>query len=180
MISEQYFADIADHWGTNDSSNGSPLPGNVVGSLRKVMAADGTLTFERLCAGLKIAILRHDAEIKKRNKEIEVSNRFRKSMFIVQCLDFFQSSMDAQQGNLCRTSSMPNIANQNLGNVTNPSFGIGNLANPSPAPSEPVFALSQQQPEDVDAMMPRMSMGPPKPPRDFVRSSGNLSILHCK
>ena len=38
------------------------LPSNIIPSLRKVTTPGGYLTFERFCAGLKIAILRHSAQ----------------------------------------------------------------------------------------------------------------------
>lgn len=43
----------------------------MVQNLRKVMNKEGRLSFERFCAGLKISILRHEAErnkVDKRNK----------------------------------------------------------------------------------------------------------------
>jgi hypothetical protein len=38
------------------------MPKNVVECLRKVSTSDGRLSFERMCGGLKIAILRHEAD----------------------------------------------------------------------------------------------------------------------
>lgn len=44
------------------------MPKGIVASLKKVTTADGYLTFERFCAGLKIAILRHESEKKKKRR----------------------------------------------------------------------------------------------------------------
>ena len=59
------FSDIADKWSPNSNDNDEHLPKGIVTSLKKVTMADGCLTFERFCAGLKIAILRHESEKKK-------------------------------------------------------------------------------------------------------------------
>ena len=62
--------DIAHRWQSQEASNPG-LPKNVVQNLRKVMNKEGRLSFERFCAGLKISILRHEAErnkVDKRNK----------------------------------------------------------------------------------------------------------------
>jgi len=52
---------------------GDPLlPEGVIASLSKVATPDGCLTFERFCAGIKIARLRQEASQRKRvqiNKE---------------------------------------------------------------------------------------------------------------
>ena len=37
------------------------MPSNLVENLSKVQTSEGRITFERFCAGLKIAILRHEA-----------------------------------------------------------------------------------------------------------------------
>ena len=55
-----FFTDIAEHWSTD--AVGAILPPNIIPSLRKVTTPGGYLTFERFCAGLKIAILRHSAQ----------------------------------------------------------------------------------------------------------------------
>ena len=60
-----FFLDIADKWSPNSNDNDEHLPKGIVTSLKKVTMADGCLTFERFCAGLKIAILRHESEKKK-------------------------------------------------------------------------------------------------------------------
>ncbi|GIX93818.1 hypothetical protein CEXT_308231 [Caerostris extrusa] len=49
-------ADIEERW----KENGSVIRG-LVESLRKVTTANGLLTFERFCAGLRICLLRHDS-----------------------------------------------------------------------------------------------------------------------
>ena len=41
------------------------LPSGVVASLSKVATPDGFLTFERFCAGVKIALLRQEAAARK-------------------------------------------------------------------------------------------------------------------
>jgi hypothetical protein len=52
----------------NDDSEvlNQSLPSGVVASLSKVATQDGFLTFERFCAGVKIAALRQEAAIKKK------------------------------------------------------------------------------------------------------------------
>ena len=64
------FPDIANRWQSQEANNPG-LPKNVVQNLRKVMNKEGRLSFERFCAGLKISILRHEAErnrVDKRHK----------------------------------------------------------------------------------------------------------------
>lgn len=51
--------DIEKRWHEN-SSVSRDLPSGVIESLRKVTPANGLLSFERFCAGLRIALLRHD------------------------------------------------------------------------------------------------------------------------
>ena len=59
-IGQVHIEEIAQHWSTDGA--GAILPPNIVPSLRKVTTPGGYLTFERFCAGLKIAILRHSAQ----------------------------------------------------------------------------------------------------------------------
>lgn len=55
-------SDIEKRWHEeNRSATGGGLPNGVVDSLRKVTPANGLLTFERFCAGLRICLLRHDS-----------------------------------------------------------------------------------------------------------------------
>ena len=59
-------SDVAARWNPVSSNDPSGhLPDNVLDHLAKVANVSGQLTFERFCAGLKIAILRHEAN---RNK----------------------------------------------------------------------------------------------------------------
>ena len=60
--------DITDRWSPHSSHNDEHLPKGIAASLKKVTTADGYLTFERFCAGLKIAILRHESEKKKKKR----------------------------------------------------------------------------------------------------------------
>ena len=60
--------DIAEKWSPNSNDTDEHLPKGIVASLKKVTTADGYLTFERFCAGLKIAILRHESEKKKKRR----------------------------------------------------------------------------------------------------------------
>ena len=63
--------DIANRWQSQEANNPG-LPKNVVQNLRKVMNKEGRLSFERFCAGLKISILRHEAERNKVDKRHKV------------------------------------------------------------------------------------------------------------
>ena len=63
-----FSVDIAENWSPDGA--GAVLPPNIVPSLKKVTTPDGYLTFERFCAGLKIAILRHSAQ---RHRQIDSS-----------------------------------------------------------------------------------------------------------
>ena len=60
--------DIASKWAPAPPHT-NHLPKGIVASLKKVTTPDGFLTFERFCAGLKIAMLRHDAEVKKHHHQ---------------------------------------------------------------------------------------------------------------
>ncbi|XP_054710319.1 suppressor APC domain-containing protein 2-like isoform X3 [Uloborus diversus] len=57
-------ADIEKRW--HDSAIRG-LPAGVIDSLRKVTPANGLLTFERFCAGLRISLLRHEPTTNKRH-----------------------------------------------------------------------------------------------------------------
>lgn len=56
-------ADI-EHWWRKDRDEhgGGTVPNGVIESLRKVATGDNNLTFERFCAGLKICLLRNQAD----------------------------------------------------------------------------------------------------------------------
>ena len=60
--------DIASKWAPAPPHT-NHLPKGIVASLKKGTIPDGFLTFERFCAGLKIAMLRHDAEVKKHHQQ---------------------------------------------------------------------------------------------------------------
>ncbi len=45
-------------------------------NLKKVTNKEGKLTFERFCAGLKIAILRHEAEKNRVANRVSVLHRY--------------------------------------------------------------------------------------------------------
>lgn len=60
-------SDIENRW-HDDGTKG--LPKGVLDSLQKVTPPNGLLTFERFCAGLKICLLRNQAET-GRNKSID-------------------------------------------------------------------------------------------------------------
>lgn len=79
-----HIEDIAEHWSTDAA--GAILPPNIVPSLRKVTTPEGFLTFERFCAGLKIAILRHSAQRHRQadTDSSESSMVSRKKSFIFQ------------------------------------------------------------------------------------------------
>ena len=76
MLKVKLFPDIANRWQAQEANNPG-LPKNVVLNLRKVMNKEGRLSFERFCAGLKISILRHEAE---RNK-VEKRHKVRECMY---------------------------------------------------------------------------------------------------
>ena len=96
------------------TANGNAnLPNNILESLNKVVGSEGRLTFERLCTGLKIAILRHEAD---KNK--------------------FQEQFNSEE-EINRTNSLPNIFDPNPDEQLRyppPGFEA-----PSPVPSEPIL-----------------------------------------
>jgi len=55
-------ADIELWWRRDREEQGNTVPNGVIESLRKVATSDNLLTFERFCAGLKICLLRNQAE----------------------------------------------------------------------------------------------------------------------
>lgn len=65
------FADIERRW-QDDGSKG--LPKGVIESLRKVTPANGLLTFERFCAGLKICLLRNQVDQRNNNQNHQSQN----------------------------------------------------------------------------------------------------------
>merc|ERR1712029_1000383 len=140
-----HIEDIAEHWSTDGA--GAVLPPNIVPSLKKVTTPDGYLTFERFCAGLKIAILRHSAQ---RHRQIDSSE------------ENSDHSEDAIASSISRTSSMPNLldSSESDGEKKDGDHKM-KLTSPSPAPSEPCFSLKSTTSQQ----------GPPKPPRDPSRVS---------
>ena len=70
-------ADI-EHWWRKDRDEhggGGSVPNGVIESLRKVANTDSLLTFERFCAGLKICLLRNNADTRS-NSEMTVSVKY--------------------------------------------------------------------------------------------------------
>ena len=71
ISSKIFFLDIAERWQPQNNPN---VPRNVIENLKKVTTKEGRLNFERFCAGLKISILRHEAE---KNRVVSSSNTSR-------------------------------------------------------------------------------------------------------
>jgi len=142
-----HIEDIAENWSPDGA--GAVLPPNIVPSLKKVTTPDGYLTFERFCAGLKIAILRHSAQ---RHRQIDSSE------------ENSDHSEDAIASSISRTSSMPNLldSSESDGEKKDGDHKM-KLTSPSPAPSEPCFSLK--------STTSQATQGPPKPPRDPSRVS---------
>ena len=70
-------ADI-EHWWRKDRDEhggGGSVPNGVIESLRKVANTDSLLTFERFCAGLKICLLRNNADTRS-NSEMTVRGKY--------------------------------------------------------------------------------------------------------
>eukprot|EP00092_Neocalanus_flemingeri_P017346 GFUD01018761.1.p1 GENE.GFUD01018761.1~~GFUD01018761.1.p1 ORF type:complete len:385 (+),score=132.03 GFUD01018761.1:120-1274(+) len=62
-------ADIELWWRRDREEQGNCVPNGVIESLRKVATSDNLLTFERFCAGLKICLLRNQAEPRQDTSE---------------------------------------------------------------------------------------------------------------
>ncbi|KFM60522.1 hypothetical protein X975_18367, partial [Stegodyphus mimosarum] len=60
-------SDIEKRWQENGAATRG-LPNGVIDSLRKVTPANGLLTFERFCAGLRISLIRHDSTSRFENR----------------------------------------------------------------------------------------------------------------
>lgn len=155
------FVDIASNWSPDEHD--SRLPPGVIPSLKKVTTADGYLTFERFCAGLKIAILRHDAAVKKKKKDDDKSIPDEESG----CGEAMMALSP-----LSRTNSLPilpgnsptnsdEVASYCGGKEAEAEEEAANNKAPSPAPSEPWGGERNYT-----------LVGPPKPPRDPKRMSG--------
>ncbi len=167
------------------SSNPDHLPRDVLGSLHKASDKEGKLSLERFCAGLKIAILRHEAEKNRvvaapsqdaplhcvQSEEVRWKDDFFATfsncclvlfpMVIVLFTNVFcQVKTKSNSPVLARTNSLPNMNAVVGGMRLSPYSGddvklSGGDAAPSPVPSEPCTFF-----------------GPPKPPRDPFRISG--------
>lgn len=126
------------------------MPPNIVPSLRKVANPEGYLTFERFCAGLKIAILRHSAQRHRQDLDSETT----------------KSSVDNSEGSLesssplSRTNSLPNLQGV-PGSLASSSAIL--IREPSPTPSDPGGINPNRL-----SLLPQP---PPKPPRDPNRVS---------
>ncbi len=169
-----FLSDIAEKW-RPAAENSEHLPKDILGSLSKVAGKDGHLTFERFCAGLKIAILRHEADRNRLSgsRDFQVGRLVPNYERLIVTLSLFQtshvsspvfdesSSSSASRprpspNSLNRTSSLPNLLGEKKQLSVLP-VGAGNIVTaPSPAPSEPCTYVA----------------GPPKPPRDPTRMSG--------
>jgi len=150
-----HIEDIAEHWSID--SAGAVLPPNIIPSLRKVTTPGGYLTFERFCAGLKIAILRHSAQ---RHRQADTDS----SEGSMDNSDQSGSSAEAlvSSSPLSRTNSMPNLQGLKK-DIPTQGDSTKILRIPSPAPSEPEYKTNN--PELIQYQ------GPPKPPRDPSRLS---------
>ncbi|GFU07495.1 hypothetical protein TNCV_2224882 [Trichonephila clavipes] len=100
--------DIEKRWQENGSVTRG-LPNGVIESLRKVTPANGLLTFERFCAGLRICLLRHDS-----NKRSQGQHNIPKSSLT------------------SRPSSVPLPERGNSGiSIRKPSTPLGKIIHPS-------------------------------------------------
>uniref|UniRef100_A0A0K2TJY0 Suppressor APC domain-containing protein n=1 Tax=Lepeophtheirus salmonis TaxID=72036 RepID=A0A0K2TJY0_LEPSM len=93
-------ATICSRWNP-DKARAENLPPDLIRHLEKVTDRRGFLTFERFCAGLKIAILRHQPSPEKSSKEGSFST----------------------DSSLNRTSSLPNLLNDEQDSSSGSSCG---------------------------------------------------------
>jgi len=150
-----HIEDIAEHWSTDGA--GAILPPNIIPSLRKVTTPGGYLTFERFCAGLKIAILRHSAQ---RHRQADTDS----SEGSMDNSDHSGGTSEALSTSpLSRTNSMPNLQGVLASTKDIPKID-SKIRTPSPAPSEPAFKTANPE-------LNQPHQGPPKPPRDPSRLS---------
>ncbi len=194
MISKLHFSiftDIAENWSpaTATTAN-SKLPPGILSSLKKVATPDGNLTFERFCAGLKIAILRHEA------------SRYRQSSNELDSTELFHSNWErggTERPNfslLSRTSSMPILPDGDANSPTNsdevasycdpPVIGSGvedislspNIRKSAPPRSPAEDAAPSTSHRVFPGLAPQQA--PPKPPRVmsaiFGQPPPNLSV----
>ena len=125
--------DLSSNWeeAVSQGSHTNPhLPRNILGSLEKVVDREGRLTFERFCAGLKIAILRHEAQ---RNKVVASEKRRE---------DAEEATRPRETPVISRTSSLPNVFSGHL----SPFVASAVAAPSSPVPSEPCRSTGPPKP----------------------------------
>lgn len=163
------FSEIENRW-QDDGSKG--LPKGVIESLRKVTPANGMLSFERFCAGLKICLLRNQVEqrnqpIKHRAAEPQSSNRPPSAPILdIDCppnKTTWNNTAAIRPNNVIsqqRTLSMPQLLPERKENVQ-PDPDIHTFEKPVPNINKPTL------------------YGPPKPPRTALGierglSSGNI------
>lgn len=66
--------DVSKRWNPCHAQLNQNLPKNILENLKKVTTQEGLLSFERFCAGLKIAILRHEAEKNRLIRSTDLQN----------------------------------------------------------------------------------------------------------
>lgn len=161
--------DIAHRWQSQEASNPG-LPKNVVQNLRKVMNKEGRLSFERFCAGLKISILRHEAErnrVDKRNK-----------------CDMLPGSATSTDDPSASSSNDEDLDSWSAASAINRAASLPNLSAVDGTSSAlslhpPPISSSTQVPPSPVPSEPCLGMGPPKPPRDPLRMSARDLGSRC-
>ncbi|XP_062547668.1 suppressor APC domain-containing protein 2 [Armigeres subalbatus] len=146
-------ADIENRW-QDDGSKG--LPRGVIDSLRKVTPPNGLLSFERFCSGLKICLVRNQAEPSRTSRFSKESEK----------LPLSPTKLSV------RPPSAPLL---DLDSIAKPSWTSNstNTATVRPnnaMPAQKTLSMPQLNPDsDLDLESPPIilpgSYGPPKPPR---------------
>lgn len=146
-------ADIEDRW-QDDGSKG--LPRGVIDSLRKVTPPNGLLSFERFCSGLKICLVRNQAEASRTTRFSKESEK----------LPLSPTKLSV------RPPSAPIL---DLDSISKPSWTSNstNTATVRPnnaMPAQKTLSMPQLNPDsDLDLESPPIILpgtyGPPKPPR---------------
>ncbi|KAI9583710.1 hypothetical protein GQX74_005458 [Glossina fuscipes] len=154
------FSDIEKGW-QDDGNKG--LPHGVLDSLRKVTPANGLLTFERFCAGLKLCLLRNQNQLK--TNDLKTTTTLTPVNGIWKAKSPLKASRPPSAPSLAIENPIPNNPWSDNVKTNHISFSQRALSLPQLSPDS----------EGELATLPHTLRSPPKPPRASVTNTVSVN-----
>uniref|UniRef100_A0A1A9V6A8 Suppressor APC domain-containing protein n=1 Tax=Glossina austeni TaxID=7395 RepID=A0A1A9V6A8_GLOAU len=154
------FSDIEKGW-QDDGNKG--LPHGVLDSLRKVTPANGLLTFERFCAGLKLCLLRNQNQLKA--NDLKTTTTLTPINGVWKAKSPLKASRPPSAPSLAIENPIPNNPWSDNVKTNHISFSQRALSLPQLSPDS----------EGELATLPHTLRSPPKPPRASVTNTVNVN-----